>query len=96
MTRQGVRAWLRQKQEPLKTEVVQILTKNLAVKDAGLYDRMSLGLPDPDGRIDLDTVRGIHDFFQRRGSIPQPVDAVQFIDTSYVDAAVAQLGPYRP
>ena len=31
-----------------------------------------------------------------RGSIPQPVDAVQFIDTSYVGAAVTQLDPYRP
>jgi NitT/TauT family transport system substrate-binding protein len=92
---QGVRDTIRavrEREEPLRTEVVEILVENLPVKERALYDRMTLGLPDPNGAIDVETLAVFYDFFMRRGQIQQPVDATRFVDRSYVQAAVARLG----
>ena len=62
-----------------------------AQQHAQAIERMGLPLPAPRGAADRER------FFMQRGSTTyrEPIDVRNWIDTSYIDYAVQQLGPYR-
>jgi ABC-type nitrate/sulfonate/bicarbonate transport system substrate-binding protein len=52
----------------------------------------------PDGHIDFESFSILQSFFRERDQLEydDDIDPATFIDTSFVDAAVAALGPYQP
>jgi NitT/TauT family transport system substrate-binding protein len=78
-----------------RDEVVRILTENTAVKDPALYDVMNMAGLDPDGRITRQSLQIELDYFKERGYYTGSLTLDQVLDTSFVEYAVQQLGPYR-
>lgn len=50
---------------------------------------------DPDGRVNTDALTATLDWFNSERLLPHPIRADQCVDHRYVDAALAELGPYR-
>jgi NitT/TauT family transport system substrate-binding protein len=51
---------------------------------------------DPDGRLNLDSVRKDLTFFKANGDVAdKSIEVEKLLDTSFVDAAVKELGPYK-
>lgn len=77
-------------------EVIAILSKNLGMKVEqlrGIYPHAC----NPDGRLDVDSMKKDLAFFKEIdlvGDKNASVDAI--LDTSFVEAAVKDLGPYKP
>jgi NitT/TauT family transport system substrate-binding protein len=81
---------------PAANEVIAILTKYTAIKDAGMFRRMVPCWVNPNGEVNAASLRKDLDFFRELGLIEKKdisVDAV--VDGSFARAAVARLGPYR-
>jgi len=78
-----------------RAAVVSILTRQLPVKDADLYDRMGFAYIDPDGRVDEASIADQLQWRVQQGMVTEPVDLKQAVDLSYADAAVQQLGRYE-
>jgi NitT/TauT family transport system substrate-binding protein len=78
-----------------RAEVVRILTEQTLIKDPAAYDRMQIGGLDPDGRLARDSLRLDLDFFRQQGYYTGPLTFDDLTDTSFVEYAAQQLGPYR-
>ncbi len=81
---------------PNADEVIAILVKYASLKDAATYREITSHGVDPDGAVNVASLRQSWQYFRDSGQIDGsvPVDAV--LDLSFVNAAVASLGPYRP
>jgi NitT/TauT family transport system substrate-binding protein len=82
---------------PKADEVISILTKYTLIKDAGMFRRMVPSWVNPNGEVNLASLRKDLDFFRELGLIEKKdisVDGV--VDGSFAKAAVTQLGPYQP
>src|SRR5262249_43969933 len=72
-----------------RAEVEQILAKYTTVKDLALYARIPPAGLDPDGRMNLQSVRDDLAFFARQGCVTGEIaDVSQVADESFVDNAV--------
>ena len=82
---------------PSADDVIAILVKYTAIKDAGMFRRIIPSWVDPDGEVNTASLKKDLDFFRQLGLIEKKdisVDAV--VDSSFAKAAVSQLGPYNP
>ncbi|HEY2227466.1 MAG TPA: ABC transporter substrate-binding protein [Xanthobacteraceae bacterium] len=78
-------------------EVISILTEYTFIKDARLHREITPAAIDPDGRMNLKGLRNDLQFFKERKLIQDPgITVERIIDTSFVTAAVKELGPYVP
>lgn len=77
-----------------RDEVVQILTKHTSVKDAALYDRMVMPALDPNGEVNLDSLRKSYDYWLANGYQEERVRVDDLVDPSFARQAVQQLGAY--
>jgi NitT/TauT family transport system substrate-binding protein len=75
-----------------RDEVIQILTKNTAVKDPAVFETMGLPGLNPNGYINADNIRAAQEFWRAQNLVQAVVPPEQFIDHSYLDAALAILG----
>lgn len=77
-------------------EVIAILSKNLKLtveQIRGIYPHAC----DPDGRLNLDSMRKDLAFFQQQGLVGDKNAKVEtIVDMSFVEAALKELGPYKP
>jgi NitT/TauT family transport system substrate-binding protein len=78
-----------------RDEVIQILINHTPIKDASVYDEMRPAGLDPDGKLDLASIRGDLTYYESSGKVTQQVDLSKVIDTSFQEYAVQQLGPYQ-
>jgi NitT/TauT family transport system substrate-binding protein len=78
-----------------RPEVVRILTEQSTIKDPAVYDRMQMAGLDPDGRLFRQSLQRDLDYFRQQGYYTGPLTLDDIIDSSYVDSAAQQLGPYR-
>jgi NitT/TauT family transport system substrate-binding protein len=81
---------------PKANEVIAILVKYTAIKDESMFRRMVPSYCNPDGEVNVASLRKDLDFFRELGLIEKKgvsVDGV--VDASFAKAAVAKLGPYR-
>lgn len=78
-----------------RDEVVRLLTEATAVKDPALYDQMQMAGLDPDGRLTRQSLQIEYDYFRERGYYTGATTLDNVIDTSFAEAAVQTLGPYR-
>jgi NitT/TauT family transport system substrate-binding protein len=65
-------------------------------QDRSVLDRVTPSGDNPNGRLDVLTMRYDLDFFKAQGLIDTPsINAEDAVDTSFATQAVQQLGPYR-
>jgi NitT/TauT family transport system substrate-binding protein len=78
-----------------RDEAIRVLVDNTPIKDVSLYDTMQMAGLDPDGRVARQSLQIELDFYQARGYYTGPTTLDRVLDTSFVDYAVQQLGPYQ-
>jgi NitT/TauT family transport system substrate-binding protein len=82
---------------PNADEIVSTLTKHTFIKDANIHRSITPAAIDPDGKMHLNGLRNDLVFFKEQKLIQDPTITVErIIDTSFVEKAVKELGPYRP
>jgi NitT/TauT family transport system substrate-binding protein len=82
---------------PAASEVIPILIKYTTIKDESMFRRMVPSYCNPDGEVNVASLKKDLEFFRELGLIEKKdanVDGV--VDSSFAKAAVAKLGPYRP
>jgi NitT/TauT family transport system substrate-binding protein len=78
-----------------RADVVRVLIEATSVKEPALYERMQMAGLDPDGRIARESVQLDLDHFRQTGLYSGPLTLDAVLDTSYVEYALQQLGPYQ-
>jgi NitT/TauT family transport system substrate-binding protein len=81
---------------PKANEVIPILVKYTTIKDESMFRRMIPSYCNPDGEVNVASLKKDLEFFRELGLIEKKdasVDGV--VDPSFARAAVAKLGPYR-
>lgn len=77
-----------------RKEAIDILAKATKL-DAALFEKMVMPGLDPNGNVNLDSLRDIQEWFVRKGSQKTFVDLKKAVDLSFVMEAVQQLGAYK-
>ena len=77
-------------------EVIAILTEYTAIKDPEVYRSIAPQGSQPDGRLNMDSLRKDFEFYKTQGWIQGSVTVEQAVDTRFIDAALTDLGPYKP
>jgi len=62
--------------------------------DPKLFDDMGFMHIDPDGKLNLASMEDLTRWYVKMGYLSDPVDLARIVDASFVEAAVADLGPY--
>jgi NitT/TauT family transport system substrate-binding protein len=81
---------------PNADEVINILVKDTKLKDAALYRRMTPNAVNPDGSLQEAAMKNDLAYFKSQGYVTGKIDVSDVVDDSFVQAAVAKLGPYTP
>jgi NitT/TauT family transport system substrate-binding protein len=81
---------------PNADEVVAILTEATPIKDAAVHRAITPNGCDPNGRVDVPSLKQDLDFYREQGLINGAVSVDQVLDPSFAQAALNELGPYRP
>jgi NitT/TauT family transport system substrate-binding protein len=82
---------------PKADEVIPILVKYTSIKDEGIFRRMIPSYCNPNGEVNVASLRKDLDFFREQGLIEKKdMSADAAVDPSFARAAVAKLGPYQP
>jgi len=81
---------------PKGEAVIAILTEYSLIKDPDIYRAIVATACDPDGHLNVDSLKEDLDSFRKEGLIEGKVAVEQALDTSFAEAAVKELGPYRP
>lgn len=81
---------------PNGAELVEILTQRTNVKDPALYRTMVPSGLNPNGRVNMESLRHDLQTFKDVGFIQGAVTIEGSVDTSIVEAALRQLPPYKP
>jgi NitT/TauT family transport system substrate-binding protein len=83
------------KKDPkVRADVVDIISKATKL-DAALFDSMYFPGIDPNGKVNMESLTSIQNYFVAKGSQLKAVDLSKVVDTSFADAAVKILGPYK-
>ncbi len=77
-----------------RDEVVRVLAAEAHTSEAIVNEMIPIGL-NPDGYIDADSVSQDLQWFHDEGLLTQPVPIEEVVVSTYVDDALAQLGPYE-
>ncbi len=79
-----------------RAEVIELLTKWTSVKQVELYDQMvPVGLK-PDGGLFVESLAADAQWLTDHGYVKAPVDMSLIVDTSFIEKANQDLGPYIP
>ena len=81
---------------PGAEEVIDILAKYSTVKDKAVLREIIPHYVDPDGRVGAESLKKDWAYFRAQKLIKGDITVDQLIDNSFVDAAVRELGPYKP
>jgi NitT/TauT family transport system substrate-binding protein len=81
---------------PGAEEVVDIIARYSTVKDKTLLRNVIPHAVNPDGHIPDESLRKDWEFYKAEGIIKGNVTVDMILDQSWVDAAVKELGPYKP
>jgi NitT/TauT family transport system substrate-binding protein len=81
---------------PGAEEIITIFTSSTSLKDADLVRNMVPFAVNPNGHINLETLKNDHAFFKQRGLVGTKISVEQLVDNSFADEAVRVLGKYQP
>ncbi|HEY4200576.1 MAG TPA: ABC transporter substrate-binding protein [Devosiaceae bacterium] len=80
---------------PKGDAVIAALTKYTAVKDPDIYRNMTPFVVNPNGTVNPKSLDTDLAFFKERKLVPDRVQLAPYLDTSFVDWAVSDLGAYK-
>ncbi len=75
-------------------EIIDILAENIPIRDKDAYAALIAPACDPDGKLNIDSLREDLEFFQRSGDLQAKVTLEQALDQSFAQQAVREIGPY--
>jgi len=75
-----------------KQAIIGILTKNTTLKDPALYDKIQLPWFDPNGAMNIQSMKDMQQWFVSNGYVKTAANMDTTVDMSYVNAALAQVG----
>jgi len=78
-----------------REDVISILAKWTPVKDTTFYDQMGFPYIDPNGRVNLDSLRDFLTWFRAQGLVNATITVEQVIDLRFADTAVQTLGVFH-
>jgi NitT/TauT family transport system substrate-binding protein len=81
---------------PNADEVIAILTAATPIKNRDIYKAITPTGMNPDGRVNQDSLAYDYAFYKEQGLIKGEVNLADVIDMSFVEAALKELGPYKP
>ena len=81
---------------PNAPELIDILIKYANVKDRALYADMTPNGCNPDGHLDLASMKKDYEFYKMHGYLEGDMSVDGLIDQSFVDRALKTIGPYKP
>jgi NitT/TauT family transport system substrate-binding protein len=81
---------------PNADEIIAILTEYTNVKDPSVYRTISPQGTNPNGKVHEATLKNDLQFYKSQGLIQGNVTVEQTLDNSFVEAALKDLGPYKP
>lgn len=76
-------------------EIIEIMTKHTALKDADLWKKVSVTGLHPDGKMFIDDIYRQYETYKANGAIDGEVDLEKAIDTSMVERALEIIGIYE-
>ena len=80
---------------PNAEDVLATLANYARGDDVALYRTITPHGTNPDGKLNLASLKTDLQFYKDEGIVTAPVVVEQAVDTSFIDAAVRQLGPYQ-
>jgi NitT/TauT family transport system substrate-binding protein len=81
---------------PNADEVIAILVESTEIKDAAVFRAINAQGTNPNGRVHEPSLRNDLRFYIDEGLIQGKVTLEQTLDNSFVEAALKDLGEYRP
>jgi aconitase A len=76
-------------------EIVSIYAKRTVIKDPAVLRNMVMAGVNPDGKLNVDSLKKDLAFFKETGDVTGKVEATQVVDESFAEAALKELGPYK-
>ncbi|MDB5727007.1 MAG: transporter substrate-binding protein [Noviherbaspirillum sp.] len=80
---------------PNADEIISILVQSTSEKDAKIYKEMIANGTNPDGKVDVASIKKDYQFFKEQGLLTADVDVDKVVDNSFAEAVVKELGPYK-
>jgi NitT/TauT family transport system substrate-binding protein len=80
---------------PARDELVQILSRSTPISELALFDRIVLPGMNPNGMVNVQTLRLDQQYFLATGQQLKELDLAAFVDAQYAAYAITQLGEYR-
>jgi NitT/TauT family transport system substrate-binding protein len=81
---------------PNADEVIAILSEATPIKARAIYQAITPTGMNPDGRVNTESLAYDLAFYTEQGLIKGTMKLDDVVDSSFVDAVVKELGPYRP
>ncbi len=76
-------------------EIANILAEYGPFKDPNVYKSFVIAYCDPDGLLDMPSIKEDIAIFKELGHLKTEVDLARVVDTSFLEAALKELGPYK-
>ena len=80
---------------PAAADVIPILTEYSFIKNPDVYRAMRSHYVDPNGTLNVASLKDVWQFFKNAGQIDGSVTVDQVVDPSFAQWAADQLGPYK-
>jgi NitT/TauT family transport system substrate-binding protein len=80
---------------PNAADVIAILTATTGLKDQEAYKRLTPGSIDPDGKLNLASMRKDLQYFKDQGLIEGNVKVEDIVDESVLTEVLKEIGPYK-
>ncbi|WP_425415007.1 ABC transporter substrate-binding protein [Pseudobacillus wudalianchiensis] len=77
-----------------KEEIISIMTKHTALKDASLWEKVFVTGLNPNGEMYIEDIRKQYEMYKANGAIRGDVDLNKAIDPSLTEEAVKVIGEY--
>lgn len=71
--------------------VIEALVANTPVTDVALYDQMAYQDINPDGALNVDSLKADLEYYVETADVPDSIDLDEIIDTSFAEAAAEDL-----
>ena len=76
-------------------EIISILTESTAIKDPEVYRTITPNGIDPDGKIDIPSLKEDQQVYRDKGWLQSKTTVEEVLDMSFLEAALKELGPYK-
>jgi NitT/TauT family transport system substrate-binding protein len=73
-------------------ELIELLTRITPLRDRALLERVAPTWMDPNGAVNVPSLRAVQRWYLERGEMTAEVDLDRVVDLSFADYAVGQLG----